>query len=295
MKKKISACLWFNGQAMEAAEYYASVFENTGITEVMRNTSASPAGEEGSVLSVSFNIEDFEFLALNGGPGFTMNPAISFFVHCKDESEANALWEQLSKEGRVLMPIDSYHFSKRYGWVQDRFGASWQIMVPQQETNQKIVPCMLFTNEQFGNAERAMDFYVSIFRNAEKGFISRYGSEYSIPDAINYGAFKIQGQDFVVMENNESHEFRFNEGISFIIDCKNQEEVDFYWDSLTTKGGSEWQCGWLKDQFGIFWQVVPEILMPLLRSKDEEKANRTMRAMIKMKKLNLAALEAGSD
>lgn len=295
MKKKISACLWLNGQAKEAAKFYTSVFQNSGITEVMRNTSSSPAGEEGSVLSVSFHIEDFEFLALNGGPGFTMNPSISFFVHCKDENEADSLWKQLSDGGKVLMPINSYPFSRRYGWVQDKYGASWQIMIPQQESDQKIVPCLMFTNEQFGNAEMAMDFYTSVFENSEKGFISRYGAGYSFPEAINYGAFRLAGQDFVVMENNEGHEFGFNEAISLMIDCKDQDEVDHFWNRLTSDGGSEWQCGWLKDRFGIFWQVVPSMLLPLLQSKDAEIANRTMRAMIKMKKLDIAGLTAGSD
>lgn len=295
MKKKISGCLWFNGQSLEASEFYTTVFSNSGITEVMKNTSASPAGEEGSVLSVSFVIEGFEFLALNGGPGFEKNPAISFFVHCSDESEADHLWKQLSDGGRILIPIDSYHYSKRYGWVQDKFGTSWQIMIPQQASDQTIVPCLLFTNEQFGKAESAIDFYTSVFSNSEKGFISRYGEGYPFPEAINYASFKLAGQDLVVMENHESYEFRFNEGISLMIDCGSQEEVDHYWNRLTSEGGSEWQCGWLKDRFGIFWQVVPDILMPLLRSKDTERANRTMRAMIKMKKLDIAALEKGSD
>ena len=295
MKNKISACLWFNGQAQLAAEFYSSVFPDSGIKKVMKNTKSSPAGDEGSILSVSFFIEGFEFLALNGGPEFTPNPSISFFVHCENENEANALWEKLSAAGTVLMALDTYPFSKRYGWVQDKFGVSWQIMIPQQPSAQKIVPCFLFTKEQFGNAEHAMDFYVSVFKDASKGFISRYGKLNANPDAINYGAFTLAGQDFVVMESNLNHEFHFTEGISLMIDCKDQSEVDYYWNQLTADGGSEWQCGWLKDKFGISWQVVPSGLLELLQHSDPIKADRTMRAMITMKKLNIAALETGID
>lgn len=293
MNKKITTCLWFNGASEDAAKFYATVFDHSGIRSVLRNTAASPAGPEGSVLTVSFYVEDMDFLALNGGSMFSVNPSISFFVHCADAGEVNRLWEKLSKGGKIMMPIDAYPFSQRYGWVQDQFGVSWQLIIPQQPSRQKVVPCMLFVNESFGNAGKALDYYVSVFKNASIGFVSHYGEGHSHPNAINYGECTLENQQFVVMENADKNDFQFNEGISFVIHCKDQDELDAYWNKLTSDGGQEGQCGWLKDKFGVSWQVTPEILPRLLQQNDREKANRTMRAMIQMKKLDIAGLEAG--
>ncbi|MEO6188811.1 MAG: VOC family protein [Ginsengibacter sp.] len=292
MNKKITTCLWFNGQAADAAEFYTKVFKNSGIRGIMRNTKSSPVGAEGTALTASFFIEDFEFLALNGGPNFKPNPSVSFFVHCANESEVNILWEKLSEGGKVMMPLDKYPFSERYGWIEDQFGISWQLMLPTRAADQKIVPCMLFVHEVFGKAKEALDFYVSVFRNASLDFISTYGDGSPYPDAINYGECTLEGEKFVVMENDsKQHEFHFNEGISFIIHCDDQDEVDYYWNILSTNGGQESQCGWLKDRYGVSWQVTPDILPKLLSQKDQQKADRAMRAMIQMKKIDIAALE----
>lgn len=295
MKNKISACFGFNSNAHDAALYHTAVFQNAGISDIVRNTKSSPAGEEDSVLAVSYFVEDFEFLALNAGPQFSPNPSISFFVHCSNEEEVNGLWEKLSEGGHALMPLNTYPFSKRYGWIQDKYGVSWQLILPQREVSRKIVPCLLFTQEQFGNAEKAMDFYVSVFRNSSRGFISRYGSQGSNPEAINYGALQLEGQDFVVMESDLSHDFHFSEGVSLMVHCKDQDEVDNYWEQLKSHGGEEGQCGWLKDQFGVSWQVVPDVWIRLISQKDRAKADRYMQAMIRMKKLDIAALEAAGD
>jgi predicted 3-demethylubiquinone-9 3-methyltransferase (glyoxalase superfamily) len=295
VRRRISYCLWFDGQAEAAAEFYGSVFSNTGIgaTERFDGASAAASGQpEGSVMTAEFTIEGDEFLALNGGPHFRLNPSISFFVNCRTTGEVEDLWEKLSDGGTALMPLDSYPFSERYGWIQDRFGVSWQVMLSQGGVRHRIVPSLLFVGEKYGRAEEAAGFYTSVFRNSTMGNVHRYGPDQQ-PDregAVAYADFEIEGQLFAVMDSGAEHNFDFNEALSFVINCEDQQEVDYYWDRLSAVPESE-QCGWLKDRFGVSWQVVPVALPRLLADPDRTKAGRVMEAMLKMKKLDVAGLE----
>jgi predicted 3-demethylubiquinone-9 3-methyltransferase (glyoxalase superfamily) len=156
---------------------------------------------------------------------------------------------------------------------------------------QKITPFLWFDD----NAEEATNFYVSVFKNAKITGISRYGSEgkevHGRPEgSVMTVEFEIEGQPFVAL--NGGPVFKFNESISFQVDCRSQEEVDYYWNKLTADGGSEQPCGWLKDKYGVSWQINPVVLGKLL--KDGAKAGRVMNAMLKMKKIDIAALEAAA-
>src|SRR5690242_13899252 len=174
--QKITTFLWFNNEAEEAAAFYTGLFKNAKITNTMRHMEDSPAGTPGSVLTVEFTLEDHLFTALNGGPEFTFNPSVSFFVNCKTEDEVEALWNQLSEGGRVHMPLDKYPFSDKYGWIEDKYGVSWQLILPVGEAPQKIVPSLLFAGNVCGKAEEAMNFYTSIFHDSKTGGIFRYGA-----------------------------------------------------------------------------------------------------------------------
>jgi predicted 3-demethylubiquinone-9 3-methyltransferase (glyoxalase superfamily) len=155
--------------------------------------------------------------------------------------------------------------------------------------SQKIVPCLWFENE----AEEAAKFYVSVFKNAKLGVVSRYGKEgYEVhgrkAGSVMTAEFELDGQKFVGL--NGGPQFKFTEAISFQIMCKDQKEVDYYWDKLS-EGGKEVACGWLKDKFGLSWQVVPAVLIEMMNDPDTTKSERVMKAFMKMTKFDIAELK----
>jgi predicted 3-demethylubiquinone-9 3-methyltransferase (glyoxalase superfamily) len=152
--------------------------------------------------------------------------------------------------------------------------------------NQKITPCLWFD----GNAKEAMDFYFSIFKDSNILEITRWGK--TVPgreDSVLAAKFRIAGQEYIAL--NGGPQFKFNEAISLTVDCRSQEEVDYYWEKLTADGGEPGPCGWLKDKFGLSWQIVPSALMEMLQDKDADKSARAMAAMMQMKKINIQKLE----
>ena len=150
---------------------------------------------------------------------------------------------------------------------------------------QKITPFLWFNTE----AEEAMNFYTSIFKNSKIKGISRYGEAGpGTPGSVMTATFELEGMDFTAL--NGGPEFKFNESISFLVDCKSQEEVDYFWTRLT-EGGEEGPCGWLKDKFGVSWQIVPTALGEMLGDPDPEKSKRVMEAMLKMKKIEIPLLK----
>jgi len=158
-----------------------------------------------------------------------------------------------------------------------------------QMSARKLTPCLWFDSE----AEEAANFYVSVFKNSRIGKISRYGKEgYEVhgrkAGTVMTVEFKIEGQKFLAL--NGGPHFKFNEAISFQVHCQTQEEVDYFWSKLS-EGGKEAPCGWLKDKFGLSWQIIPDVLPQLLTDKNIEKAGRVMKSMLQMKKIDIAALQ----
>lgn len=298
---KISTCLWFDTQAKDAATFYTSVFSElygsgqAEITNVTHYISETPSDKPvGSAMTVAFELHGQTFTALNGGPHFKFTPAISFLVNCETKEEVDKLWKKLSEGGETLMPLDSYPFSERYGWTKDKFGLSWQIILtnPEGDWRPKIIPSMMFVNDNAGNAKDAMQFYTSVFEDAEiSDNVNRYpaGMEPDKEGTIMYADFSVDDQWFAVMDSAQDHDFNFNEAVSFMVNCENQEEIDYYWEKLSAVPESE-QCGWLKDKYGVSWQIVPDVLPELFGSDNPEKGKRTMEAMLQMKKLDIEAL-----
>ncbi len=276
MKNKIYPCLWFNGQAKEAADFYCSAFGNSAVT------SENP-------LVVIFNLNGQKFMGLNGGPMFKPNASVSFFVVCKTVDDLDRLWNQLSVKGQVMMPLDKYPWSEKYGWIADRFGINWQLLFrPDDDAEQNISPCLMLTKPNAGRAEEALNFYTNIFRDSSILSISRYeAGENDVEGNIKHSLFTLNNQLFRAMESSMDHGFRFNEAISFVVDCESQEEIDYFWAKLT-EDGSEGQCGWLKDKFGVSWQIVPTILAELM--SDPQKSPRVIEAFMKMKKFDIEKL-----
>ena len=274
MIHQLHPCLWFDGLAKAAAELYCSAFENSTIIA-------------DTPMVVTFELEGIKFMGLNGGPMFKINSSISFFVLCNSAEEIDAKWEKLSAGGTVMMPLNKYPWSEKYGWCQDKYGVNWQLMMG-NNVGQKIYPSLMFTQQQSGKAEAAINFYTTVFKDAAIKTINRYGKgEGDIEGTIKYAEFSLNGQLFSAMDSSAPHAFIFNEGVSIVVPCETQEEIDYYWDKLTEEG-QESQCGWLKDKFGVSWQIIPAILGQLMT--DKEKAPRVMQAFMKMKKFDIEQL-----
>ena len=154
---------------------------------------------------------------------------------------------------------------------------------------QKITPFLWFDDK----AEEAMNFYVSIFKNSKRGRISRYGEAGPGPKGtVMVATFQLEGQDFIAL--NGGPHFKFTEAISLVVNCETQDELDAFWEKLS-EGGSKGQCGWLKDKYGLSWQVVPTALGKLMSDPDPEKSKRVMTAMLKMTKMDIQGLQQAYD
>ncbi|WP_114750878.1 VOC family protein [Pleomorphovibrio marinus] len=297
--QKIVPHLWFDTQAKEAAEFYVSAFGGSSKISGIHTIHDTPSGD---VESVSFELSGFSFMAISAGPAFTLNPSISFFVNFDPLSDDNAgehldeLWNKLSNGGAVLMPLQAYPFSKRYGWIKDKFGVSWQLILtdPAGEPRPKIIPSLLFTGDKCGKAEEATDFYLSIFNDTSRGLIARYpeGMEPDKEGTIMFTDFKLEGVWFAAMDSAQEHAFTFNEAISLIVYCETQEEIDNYWEKLRAGGDpNAQQCGWLQDRYGVSWQVVPRLLEEMISKGSKAQVERVTKAFLPMKKMIIQELE----
>jgi len=276
MKNPIYPCLWFDGNAKEAADVYCSAFQESFITD------SNP-------MVVSFESAGQKFMCLNGGPQFKFNPSISLFVLFESVAELDHAWEVLLEGGSVLMALDKYPWSERYGWLQDRFGVNWQIYFGKMEdVGQKFSLSLMFSGVQNGRTEEAIQFYISVFKDSGISGILRYENEENETDGnIKHAQFNLGRQVFMAMDSSFSHEADFNEALSLVVECETQDEIDYYWEKLTT-GGEEGKCGWLKDKFGVSWQIVPSILKSLM--SDPAKSEKVMNAFLKMKKFEIEEL-----
>src|SRR5262245_60115882 len=192
------------------------------------------------------------------------------------------------------MPLDKYPFSERYGWLQDKYGLSWQLILtnPEGEERPLLIPSLLFVGEMCGKAEEATDFYLSIFKDSKRGATARYGADQP-PDregTVMFTDFKLAGQWFAAMDSAHNHGFKFNEAVSLMVRCDNQEQIDYYWEKLSAVPQAE-QCGWLKDKYGVSWQITPAGMDEILQSGDQAVIDRVTEAFLKMKKFDIAALE----
>jgi predicted 3-demethylubiquinone-9 3-methyltransferase (glyoxalase superfamily) len=277
MKNNIYPCLWFDGQAKAAAELYGKVFGNSRILDE-------------NPIVVTIELHGQKFMLLNGGPMYRPNPSISFMVNCETGQEVDKTWEKLIEGGTPMMPLDKYPWSERYGWVQDRFGISWQLYLGKMdETGQKFSPTLMFTHEQCGKAEEAIQFYTSLFPDSSVTGILKYNAADDDEEGlVKHAQFKLDGYVLMAMDSSFDHAFRFSEGISIAVDCETQEEIDHYWNRMTADGGEESMCGWLKDKFGVSWQIVPAILPKLMA--DPDKSEKVVQAFLKMRKFDIATL-----
>ena len=297
--KNLIPHLWFDREAREAAVFYVSAIPDSAITStVTLHDTPTPTGD---CDVVDFTLAGQPFKAISAGPIFKLNPSISFFVHFDPARDQDAgrnldrLWEKLSAGGTALMPLDKYPFSERYGWIQDRFGVSWQLMLlqPDSEKRPMIVPSLLFVGDVAGRAEEAITFYLSVFKSSQRGIVARYGKgrEPDKEGTLMYSDFRLDDQWLAAMDSAREHKFAFNDAVSLLIPCGSQEEIDYYWKKLSADPESE-QCGWLKDKFGVSWQVWPTVLGDMFKKGTPEQKARVTQAFLAMKKFDLKKLEA---
>jgi len=280
MNNDIFPCLWYDGDAKQSAEFYCKVFDG-------KITADTP---------VVMNIDLFgqKIMLLDGGPQFEKNASVSFMVICESEDEVQKSWDQLMDGGMALMPLDSYPWSKKYGWVRDKFGVTWQIFLGEKQNDQKIVPTLMFIHQNNGKAMEAMEFYTQTFPNSNIGNVLQYkdgGEANEVPENVQHAHFVIDRYNLFCMDNSYDHKFDFNEGISMVVMTDDQEQTDHLWNTLTSDGGRESMCGWLKDKYGFSWQIVPKKLIQLMSDPDQEKAQKVVQAMMKMQKIVIKDLE----
>ena len=287
--QKIVPHLWFDKEAGEAARFYTAIFKDAlKKSETVINDTPS-----GSVELLTITLEGQDFMLISGGPYFKFTPATSFLVACETTEETDQLWNRLYEGGKALMPLDAYPFSERYGWLEDKYGLSWQVMyMGARKALQKITPTLMFTGEQCGKAEEAVNFYASIFSDAKVGDIARYGpgAEPDKADSVMHAAFTLEGQSFAAMDSAYDHGFSFNEAVSLMVYCDTQKEIDRFWGKLSAVPEAE-QCGWLKDRYGVSWQIVPTVMDEMMATKDAAKLEKVTQAFLKMKKFDIAELE----
>lgn len=290
IRQKIVPHIWFDKEAVEAAEFYISIFPDSKISHkhMIKNT---PSGD---CDIVGFELLGHSFMSISAGPLFQINPSISFIVGCDTKEEVNKYFEELSPGGQVLMPLDKYPFSERYAWVQDKYGVTWQLILtsPEGDERPKIVPALLFTGKKYGKAEESVDFYLSIFKDSKLANRIHYGpdQEPNEEGTVMFSDFRLEDTWIAAMDGGGEHKFSFNEAISLMVNCKDQEEIDYFWEKLSAVPEAE-QCGWIKDKYGVSWQIVPENMSGLM-GRNTEKTNT---AMLKMKKIIIADLKKAGE
>ena len=301
--QKIVPHLWFDKEAKEAAQFYTSVFPESKITHtsVIRNT---PSGD---CDFVNFELWNYKFMSISAGPYFNFPRAISFIVNFDPllfgsspdpvtaaREKIDEVWGKLIDGGQALMPIGEYPFSKRYGWVMDKYGLTWQLMLTDiaGEPPPPIIPSLLFVKDKCGKAEEAINFYLKVFKNAQAGSLHRYpaGMEPDKEGTVMFADFTLEGSLFAAMDSARQHHFDFNEAVSLLVNCNDQAEIDYYWQKLSAVPESE-QCGWLKDKYGVSWQINPTIMNDMFANGTREQVDRVTQAFMPMKKMDIATLK----
>ncbi len=230
MTKQITPNLWFDGNAKEAVDFYVAAFPNSKITSIYNYPNSAEEGLAdfqlelaGKELTVDFELNGNRFVAINAGPEFKFNPSTSYMVNFDPSENEQArehiddVWEKLIDGGEALMPIDEYPFSKRYGWVKDRYGLTWQLILtdPSGEPRPFIIPSLMFSGKNTNRAEEAMKFYTSVFKDSKQGTVARY-SENTGPaksGSLMFADFELGDQWFGIMDSGVEQDFMFNEAV----------------------------------------------------------------------------------
>ena len=288
--ERIVPHLWFNDNAKEAVNFYRTLFDDSKMM-LEQKLDGTPSGENAAYYE--FTLAGQLFGALNGGPHFTFNPAISISVNCETIEETEVLWQKLIEGGRALMPLQEYTFSKLYGWVEDKYGLSWQVIYTEGfEYEQKITMQLMFSGHMTGKANEAIKYYTDLFKDGVIGDIHEYEEGQAVQEdaKISHANFSILDTEILASDNGTQTDYTFNEAISLMVLCVTQAEIDYYWEKLSADPEAE-QCGWLKDKFGVSWQIVPANMNELMSRGTQAQIDAVTQEFLKMKKLDKNHLE----
>lgn len=290
--QKIIPHFWFTSEAKEATEFYATLFSDSCVHHVTEIT-GTPSG---NCDVVTFTLAGQEFMAISAGHNFKLNPSASLFVVFETEAEIAQVWNRLVDGGKVLMPFDTYPWAKKYGWLQDRYGLSWQLSLSEHHLlEQKITPFLMFAGSVAGKTKEAIETYTRIFPHSQVEMLVPYGKgENDIEGFIKHARCTLGGVHLMAMDSSFQHDFTFTEAMSFVVNCDTQDDIDYYWEKLSAVPEAE-QCGWLKDKYGVSWQIVPSNMSTMMTSGDTEKIARVSRACLNMKKMDMAMLKKAYD
>ena len=290
--------IWFDqDKAKEAAEFYAALLPNSAVNYASHFS--MPGGGQCEV--VEFKLAGQQFLGISAPyPGLKINPSISFFINFAPSHDPDAakhideVWSKLTDGGTIMMPLDRYDFSERYGWLGDKYGISWQLILtkPEGEERPVIVPSLMYTGDMAGKANEALDFYCSVFRDGKRGITAPRPQDMG-PDkagTLMYADFQVDSTWMAAMDSAHQHGFTFNDAVSLLISCDTQEEIDYLWSALTA-GGQPGQCGWLKDKYGVSWQVTSKVMQDAMKNGSPEQIARVTGTFMTMQKVDVAAIQ----
>ncbi|NLG82011.1 MAG: VOC family protein [Bacilli bacterium] len=264
--QRIIPHLWYDKEAKEAALFYTKLFENSNLLYTHNIESPEPFPDAEVVV---FELAGIRFIAISAGPYFKLNPASSLVVYCSTQEEVKRIWTTLADSGKILESL-----GESQGLLQDRFGLTWQVkLVEDKDIDQKIVPCLLFAD-----ANQAAQYYKQVFNNS------------SIVQDNSLISLQLDGFNLILKDNKLNQDYELNEDFSLIINCKGQQEIDYFWDRLSHVQEAE-SCGWCKDKFGLSWQVLPEDWEKLCYDGTKEELKRVNQTMLAMKKIDIEELE----
>ncbi|MFH0372950.1 MULTISPECIES: VOC family protein [unclassified Streptococcus] len=280
--------LWYDTEAKEAVAFYVDLFG--GKLDWTYTITDTPSGDSDLI---QFQLGDMTLAAISAGPYFKLNESMSLMVNVASKDEVTRLYQALSEGGRVLMPLGEYPFSPYYVWLEDRFGLSWQLSyAPDLDNSYQFDICLLFSQDQVGLAQPMLDYYKDKLPQASVGQLSYYGEGEAAVEAakLNYAELLVAGQKMIVMDHGYGGEASFNEAFSLMVYVDSQDELNFYYDLLSAVPEAE-MCGWVKDQFGISWQIVPRILMEAYDTASPEQIKAVNAAVMTMKRLDIGTIQ----
>ncbi|RRR49695.1 VOC family protein [Streptococcus suis] len=281
--------LWYDTEAKEAVAFYVELFG--GKIDWTYTITDTPSGDSDLI---QFQLGDMTLAAISAGPYFKLNESMSLMVNVANKDEVTRLYQALSEGGRILMPLGEYPFSPYYVWLEDRFGLSWQLSyAPDLDKPYQFDICLLFSQDQVGLGQPMLDYYKDKLPQARLGRLSYYGEgEATVAVAkLNYAELFIGDQKIIAMDHGYGGEASFNEAFSLMVYVDSQEEAESWYEKVSAVPEAE-ICGWVKDQFGISWQIVPRILMEAYDTANPEKVKAVNAAVMTMKRLDIAAIQA---